>query len=115
MLSKLAVVETDNLDKNVTVGEFAIIRSNVIIGSNVIIHPHVIINPGVILGDGVEIFPGALIGKEPKGAGATARQLKFNKRVFIGANSSIGPHAVIFYDVEIGENTLIGDAVSIRE
>jgi acetyltransferase-like isoleucine patch superfamily enzyme len=81
----------------------------------VIIHPHVVINEGVIIGDGVEIFSGAIIGKEPKGAGATARQPKFNKRVSIGVNSSIGPHAVIFYDVEIGKNTLIGDGASIRE
>ncbi len=115
MISKYAIVETDNLGENVSVGEFAIIRNNVIIGNNVLIHPHVIINEGVVLGDGVEIFPGALIGKEPKGAGATARQPEFKKYISIGANSSIGPHAVIFYDVEIGENTLIGDGASIRE
>ena len=33
----------------------------------------------------------------------------------IGANCSLGPHAVIYYDVEIGENTLIGDGASVRE
>ena len=63
----------------------------------------------------MEIFPGAYIGKEPKGAGALARTPVFDKRVVIGANSSIGPHAVIYYDVEIGEHTLIGDGASIRE
>jgi UDP-3-O-[3-hydroxymyristoyl] glucosamine N-acyltransferase len=50
MYSKSAVVETENIGHNVTVGEFAIIRNNVIIGNNVIIHPHVIINEGVVLG-----------------------------------------------------------------
>ena len=115
MISKLAIIETNNFGENLTVGEFAIIRKNVIIGNNVIIHPNVVINSGVFLGEGVEIFPGALIGKEPKGAGATARQPEFKKHISIGANSSIGPHAVIYYDVEIGENTLIGDGASIRE
>jgi acetyltransferase-like isoleucine patch superfamily enzyme len=115
MISELAVVQTDLIGANVQIGEFAIVRKGVSIGENVIIHPHVIIQEGVILGDGVEIFPGAYVGKEPKGAGALARQPVFERRVVIGRNSSIGPHAVIYYDVEIGEHTLIGDGASIRE
>jgi acetyltransferase-like isoleucine patch superfamily enzyme len=63
----------------------------------------------------VEVFPGAYIGKEPKGAGATARSVTFERRVLIGKGTSVGPHAVIFYDVEIGPGTLIGDGASIRE
>jgi len=61
------------------------------------------------------VFPGAYLGKEPKGAGATARAVTFERRVVIGKGTSVGPHAVIFYDVEIGEETLIGDGASIRE
>ena len=114
-ISELAVVETTDIGENVQVYEFAIIRGSVKIGHNVIIHPHVVINSGVIINDGVEIFPGAVIGKEPKGAGALARTPHFEKSVVIGENSSIGPHAVIFYDVEIGTNTLVGDGASIRE
>jgi acetyltransferase-like isoleucine patch superfamily enzyme len=75
----------------------------------------VVIESGAIIGDDVEIFPGAYIGKEPKGAGATARTIEFRKVIKIGRGTSIGPHAVIFYDVEIGENVLIGDGASIRE
>jgi acetyltransferase-like isoleucine patch superfamily enzyme len=33
----------------------------------------------------------------------------------IGDASSIGAHATIYYDVEIGASTLVGDAASIRE
>jgi acetyltransferase-like isoleucine patch superfamily enzyme len=115
MISKLAVVETAEVGRDVRIGEFAIIRQDVRIGNNVIIHPYVIIEPGVVIGDGVEIFPGAVVGKEPKGAGALARAVTFQRRVMIGAHSSIGPHAIIYYDVEIGEHTLFGDAASIRE
>ena len=64
---------------------------------------------------GVEIFPNAFIGKEPKGAGALARVPEFSRKLRIGKNSSIGPCAVVYYDVSIGENTLIGDGASIRE
>ena len=114
-VSKYAVVETKFLGKNVCISEYSILRTGVKVGDNVIIHPYVVINEDVVIGDGVEVFPGAVIGKEPKGAGATVRQPAFEKKLIIGPNCSIGPHAVIFYDVEIGSNTLIGDGASIRE
>lgn len=114
-ISPYAVVQTQRIGANVRIAEFTVIRPDVTLGDNVVIHPHVVIESGVILGDGVEVFPGAYIGKEPKGAGALARKPDFEKHVVIGANSSIGPNSVIFYDVEIGENTLLGDGASIRE
>ena len=74
-----------------------------------------VISDGVRLGDQVEVFPGAFIGKEPKGAGALARQPKFEHSIVVGDQCSIGPNSVIYFDVEIGRNTLIGDGASIRE
>lgn len=115
MISTLSVVETEDIGKNVDIAEFSIVRTGVKIGDNVRIHPHVIINPGVVIGNDVEIFPGAYIGKPPKGAGATARPISFIPRVEIGDGCSIGPNAVIFYDVTIGNNTLLGDGASLRE
>ena len=52
MISKLAVVETDNVGENVTVGEFSVIRPGVVIGTGAVIYPHVVISPGVVVGDG---------------------------------------------------------------
>jgi len=115
MINEDARVDTAQIGSNVEIAEFAVIRSDVEIGDNCVIHPHVVIESGSVIKDNVEVFPGAYIGKEPKGAGATARPIKFNKKVLINSNCSIGPHAVIFYDVEIGDNTLIGDGASIRE
>lgn len=115
MISKLAVVETADIGRGVTIGEFAIVRAGSRLGDGVVIHPHAVIGDGVVLGDGVEVFPGAVVGREPKGAGALARQPVFERRIEVGANSSIGPHAVLYYDVVIGEQTLIGDGASIRE
>jgi UDP-3-O-[3-hydroxymyristoyl] glucosamine N-acyltransferase len=85
------------------------------IGEAVVIHPHVVIESGVAIGDNVEIFPGAYIGKVPKGAGALSRTPTFVARIEIGANCSIGPHAVVYYDVVLGASTLLGDGASIRE
>lgn len=115
MISKLSVVETDDIGSNVEIAEFSVVRAGARIGSNVCIHPHVVINAGVVIGDNVEIFPGAFIGKPPKGAGATARPISFVPKVEIGEGCSIGPHAVVFYDVTIGHHTLLGDGASLRE
>lgn len=115
MVHELALVETDALGENVRVDAFAVVRAGAVLGNHVVIHPHAVIESGVELRDGVEVFPGAFLGKEPKGAGALARQPSFARRVLIGAHTSIGPNAVIYYDVEIGEHTLVGDGASIRE
>ena len=115
MISKLAVVETGIIGDGTRIEEFAVIRAGAELGNDVIIHPHVIIEDGVVIGDGVEIFPGTYIGKEPKGAGATTRRAEFERKVTIGANCAIGPNAVIYYGVSVGENTLIGDGASILD
>jgi acetyltransferase-like isoleucine patch superfamily enzyme len=99
---------------NVTIGPFAVV-GNATIGSNSVVHAHANVGDGVVLGRGVEIFQGALLGKEPKGAGATARTPDFERYITIGDECSIGPNAVVFYDVTIGSNTLLGDGASIRE
>ncbi len=93
----------------------ACIGKNVHFGENVIVHPFAVIGDNVQLQDNVEVFSGALIGKEPKGCGALSRKPEFIKKITIGQNCSIGPHSIIYYDVEIGQNTLIGDGASIRE
>ncbi len=110
-----AIVETGEIGAGVTIGEFAVVREGARLGDGVVIHPHVVIEDGVILGPQTEVFAGALLGKEPKGAGALARPPQFERRLLIGAGSSIGPHAVVFFDVEIGEGTMLGDGASIRE
>jgi acetyltransferase-like isoleucine patch superfamily enzyme len=114
-LHKSAVIDSTDIGSGVTVGEFAVVRDGARLEDGVVIHPHVVIEDGVVVGPQTEIFPGAFLGKEPKGAGAVARQPRFDRKLIIGGGSSIGPHVVLFYDVEIGESTLLGDGASIRE
>lgn len=115
MIHQTALVEPCAIiGRNVSIGPFCIIGA-VTIGDNCVIHPHVVIADGVSLGVGVEVFPGAFLGKEPKGAGALARQPMFVKEIVINNECSIGPNAVVFYDVHIGSNTLLGDGASVRE
>jgi acetyltransferase-like isoleucine patch superfamily enzyme len=110
-----AIVHSDAvIEADVTIGPYSIIGRTTI-GKGSIIHPHVVISDGVTIGSHVEVFPGAFIGKEPKGAGASARKPQFQHSILIGDQCSIGPNAVIYFDVEIGRNTLVGDGASIRE
>lgn len=102
------------LHPTVAVGPYSII-GDAELDEGCVVHSHVVISDGSRVGARVELFPGALVGKEPKGAGALARQPSFERRVIIGDDCSIGPHSIIYYDVQIGSDTLIGDGASIRE
>jgi acetyltransferase-like isoleucine patch superfamily enzyme len=114
-ISRLACVETDEVGVGVTVAEFAVVRDGARLGDGVVVHPHAVIEDGVVIERDTEIFPGAFIGKEPKGAGAVARQPQFERRLLVGERCSIGPNVVLYFDVEIGRGTLLGDGASIRE
>lgn len=86
------------------------------IAKTAIIHDNVEIGENVIIKDNVEIMEGAIIGRLPKGAKATARKtIEEFKEVIIGEYTVISPHAVIYTGVKIGSGTLIGDGASIRE
>jgi UDP-3-O-[3-hydroxymyristoyl] glucosamine N-acyltransferase len=93
----------------------AVVGEGAAIGAGCVLHPHVVIAADVTLGEGVEVFPGAVIGREPKGAGATSRAPEAAGHVTIADGGSIGVGAAIYCDVEIGPGTLIGDSASIRE
>lgn len=115
MISPLAAVGSARIDPSATIREFSVVEDGVVIGPGCVVHPHTVVATGTVLGAEVEVFPGAFVGKEPKGAGATLRPITFTRSVRIGDHASIGPGAVIYYDVEIGSNSLIGDSASIRE
>lgn len=110
-----AVVESDSIGATASIGEFAVVRAGAVIGEEVTIHPHVVIEPGIEIGDRTEVLPGTYIGRRPRAVGAISRTPTYRETGHIGAGCSIGTNAVIYYDVEIGDNTLIGDAASIRE
>jgi acetyltransferase-like isoleucine patch superfamily enzyme len=110
-----AVVESTSIGEGATIGEFSVVRPGAVIGDGVAILPHVIVDAGVEIGAGTEVQPGSYIGRRPRAAGAIVREPTYEERLRIGAGCAIGAHAVVYYDVEIGDDTLIGDHASVRE
>jgi acetyltransferase-like isoleucine patch superfamily enzyme len=86
-----------------------------VIGEGSVIHPFSYIGEGVRIGRNVHVFPGSVIGKPPMGAGAISRPPTFDRTLEIGDECAIGPNAVIYYGVKVGQRTLIGDGASVRE
>jgi UDP-N-acetylglucosamine acyltransferase len=67
MLHATAIVDSKaELDANVEVGPYSIIRQNVSIGAGTVIGPHVIIEPYVNIGQDCHIFQYAAIGAAPQ-------------------------------------------------
>ncbi len=110
-----AVVETDSIGSGVSVAEFAVLRPGVVLGEGVAVHPNVVIKAGTEIGAGTEILPGSHVGRAPRAVGSISRTPSFRPMLVIGAGCAIGTNAVIYYDVEIGDETLIGDGASVRE
>ncbi len=81
------------IGQNVEIGEFCIIEDDVVIGNNVKIKNKVLIRKGTIIKDNVKIYDGAIVGEDPQ-------HLKDN-----------GEGSV----VEIGENTIIREYVTIHK
>jgi UDP-3-O-[3-hydroxymyristoyl] glucosamine N-acyltransferase len=111
-----AVIEAGaQIGEGTEIGEHVVVRAGARIGDRCRPHPNVVVHGAVVIDDDVEIFSGTVLGKVPRGAGAVAHEPEFADEVLVGSGCCLGPNAVIYCDVRIGRNTLIGDAASIRE
>ncbi|MCF0127445.1 MAG: hypothetical protein HUJ70_02695 [Pseudobutyrivibrio sp.] len=98
-IAATAVVKTDKIGKNVTIGDYCVISEETVIGDNVTLESHVTTLGKVIIGDNVLIQCGTAIGEASFG-------------FFIGDDGHYHrvPHlggVVIDHDVEIGANSSI--------
>lgn len=114
MIDQFTVIHSDIDADYVEIGPFVYIGKSVTLGKHVKIHPHVTIGDGVTIGDQVEIFPGAYIGKPPKGP-ALGSHTTYKEDLTIGNGCVIGPNVILYYGTHVGAMTLLSDGVSIRE
>jgi len=88
-------IYTEKIGSNVFIADFAVIYQNVQIGDNVSVGEHVV------------------LGRNPKPTTAVVRNMRNAGETVIGSGVSICANAIIYASVFIGENSLLGDNVSV--
>ena len=113
-ISKRAVIETERIGKNVSIGAGCYISKEVDIGDEVILHANVVIDCPCKIGKGTEIFSGTVIGADGFGYyhhNDTPERVPHFGGVIIGEYVDIGANSCI--DRGCLGNTIIGDYVKI--
>jgi acetyltransferase-like isoleucine patch superfamily enzyme len=83
--------------------------------NDAMVHRTAVVSSWVTLGSGCIVHPFAVVGRIPSRSRALARQPAAAEYLEIGSRTEIGCHAVVFADVDIGADCLIGDFSLIRE
>jgi UDP-3-O-[3-hydroxymyristoyl] glucosamine N-acyltransferase len=83
--------------------------------NDAMVHRTAVVSSWVTLGSGCIVHPFAVVGRIPSRSRALARQPAAAEYLEIGPRTEIGCHAVVFADVDIGADCLIGDFSLIRE
>jgi acetyltransferase-like isoleucine patch superfamily enzyme len=72
--------------------------------------------PGVAIDAGCVVLEGAVVGRIPISNATTTRPISSRfGTVTVGSGSIIGANSVLYTDIRLGEQVLIGDLASIRE
>lgn len=114
-ISARAVVETKNIGKNISIGNFSYIGPDVILGNNIRIDHNVTIEGRVIIGDDTIVESGTVIGLcgfgHYKNDDGTSERIPHLGGVNIGKNCYIGANCTIARGTL--SDTIIGDFVKI--
>jgi UDP-N-acetylglucosamine acyltransferase len=103
MIHSTAIIDKKaEIDRDVEIGPYTIIRANVAIGGGSVIGPHVVIDENVSIGSNCRVFQFASVGAVPQ-------DLKFRgEQTFV----RIGDHCIIREFVTINRGTELGGGVT---
>jgi UDP-N-acetylglucosamine acyltransferase len=121
------------IGKNVTIGNFSLIKDDVVIGNNVVIGSNVLIDNGARIGNNVYIHHGAVISSIPQdlkykgeettleiGDGTVVREYAtlnkgtaYSRKTIIGTNCLIMAYAHVAHDCIIGNNVILANGVNL--
>jgi acetyltransferase-like isoleucine patch superfamily enzyme len=94
----------------------AAVAEGVTLGANTFVGNGVTLYPGVAIDAGCVVLDGAVVGRIPISNATTTRPISSQfGSVRIGSGSIVGANSVLYTNVELGEQVLIGDLASIRE
>lgn len=116
MPSDPIIAPTAVIGDHVRFGHFVVIEDDVTIGDNVTIGNFTTIKKGTRIGNNVQIEDGVVLGKTPFSNKKMARKAQIDyEPLIIKDNVKIGSNVVIYCNVVVEEDVLIGDLASIRE
>jgi UDP-N-acetylglucosamine acyltransferase len=131
--SSSVVSDSAQIGRNVQIGPFSVIESDVTIGDDCILEAQTVIKRGVALGPGNHVFEGAVLGGFPQhinvpdqpgrvtiGAGNTIREFVTIHRAFdeeestvIGENNLLMVGVHVAHDCRIGNHTIFANNVAL--
>jgi acetyltransferase-like isoleucine patch superfamily enzyme len=92
------------------------IADGVVVGGDTYVGHGVTLYPGVQIAAGCVVMDGAAIGRIPISNASTTRPIQSAfGTVTIGSGTIVGANSVLYTDVHLGQQVLIGDLASIRE
>jgi acetyltransferase-like isoleucine patch superfamily enzyme len=92
------------------------IAEGVSIGTDTYVGNAVTLYPGVSIAAGCVVLDGAVVGRIPISNATTTRPITSTfGQVIVGSGSILGANSVLYTDVRLGEQVLVGDLASIRE
>lgn len=110
VLRTLGEVRFTRTSGGVSIADGARVEEGTFVGNGVTLYP------GVQIASGCVVMDGAVIGRIPISNASTTRPIQSAfGTVTVGPGSIIGANSVLYTDVQLGEQVLVGDLASIRE
>jgi acetyltransferase-like isoleucine patch superfamily enzyme len=96
-------------------GHGSVVEENAVIGDGVVLGHGAVVLKGTHIGERVQVGPMSVLGKRPRAAASSTREVSFKGPLVIGAGSSIGACAVVYAGTTLGEDCFVGDLAGVRE
>src|SRR4051812_8172110 len=110
VLRTLTEVQFTRSASGANIAEGATLGAGTFVGNGVTLYPGVMIDAGCV------VLDGAGVGRIPISNATTTRPISSRfGTVTIGSGSIVGANSVLYTDIRLGEQVLIGDLASIRE
>jgi len=114
-MSKAEIGKNAIVGSGCDIGLNAIVEDGAILGEHVRVGYGTVVLSGTRISDGVEVGPGTLLGRRPRAASSSTREVGPVGALVVGPNSVIGAHCIIYSGNEFGHDCYVGDQAWIRE
>lgn len=98
-----------------TIGVNAFVEADTALGDGVVIGQGAVILSGTVLGDRVEVGPNCVLGKRPRAASSSTRDVEPAGALSIGDDCVLGASCVVYAGSSFSPRCYVGDQAGIRE